>query len=241
MNDDLLDDFLLEAHPNPERKGCPDDETLRALAEDRLPPGQPVLQHLASCSECYAEYRNYRQDWKELGGKDASRAVSPIPGRHWLARAKPLYWAIAAVLLLCIGGGVVVYRDHQQANSAPQPTMATNRPVDAKVDLFSSGTFRGTGDDDTMPLSEVSLPSATVNLSVVLPRFSESGSYKVVVSRDKVGQQVIAEGAGQGIDEAGRITVRVSLDLRSARSGTYFLATVRGTDNGTYYYPLKIK
>jgi hypothetical protein len=32
----------------------------------------------------------------------------------------------------------------------------------------------------------------------------------------------------------------VTLDLRTAQAGEYFLATVRGADNGTYYYPLKI-
>jgi len=32
----------------------------------------------------------------------------------------------------------------------------------------------------------------------------------------------------------------VTLDLRTAQTGEYYLATVRGADNGTYYYPLKI-
>jgi len=32
----------------------------------------------------------------------------------------------------------------------------------------------------------------------------------------------------------------VTLDLRAAKPGAYFLATVRGADNGMYYYPLKI-
>jgi hypothetical protein len=30
------------------------------------------------------------------------------------------------------------------------------------------------------------------------------------------------------------------LDLRAAKAGMYFLATVRNADNGVYYYPLKI-
>ena len=82
MNDDLLNDFLLEAFPNPERKGCPDEKTLRAFAEDRLPPGSPTLQHVASCSECYAEYRHYRQDWKEANTQsqdaEAEKKIAPI-------------------------------------------------------------------------------------------------------------------------------------------------------------------
>jgi hypothetical protein len=32
-----------------------------------------------------------------------------------------------------------------------------------------------------------------------------------------------------------------TLDLRSAKEGSYFLATVRDQDSGTYYYPLTVK
>ena len=39
---------------------------------------------------------------------------------------------------------------------------------------------------------------------------------------------------------AGNTEVKVVLDLRAAKAGMYFLATVRGADNGVYYYPLKI-
>jgi hypothetical protein len=38
----------------------------------------------------------------------------------------------------------------------------------------------------------------------------------------------------------GNTEVKVVLDLRPAKAGMYFLATVRGADNGIYYYPLKI-
>ena len=37
-----MKDFLLETFPNPERKGCPDDKTIEALAEDRLPTDHPA-------------------------------------------------------------------------------------------------------------------------------------------------------------------------------------------------------
>jgi hypothetical protein len=90
-------------------------------------------------------------------------------------------------------------------------------------------------------LVEVSLPAAIVHLSVVLPRFSEAGSYNVNVSTDKTGNHIIATGAGNAVERnGGKVSVNVTLDLRDAKPGAYFLATVRGTDNGTYYYPLKI-
>ena len=56
---DLIKEFFLEAFPNPDRIDCPSEETLVALAEERLLPSDPARLHIASCSECYAEYRGY--------------------------------------------------------------------------------------------------------------------------------------------------------------------------------------
>src|ERR1700744_6590478 len=60
-----MKDFFLETNPNPERIGCPEERTLRALAADRLPKSHPARLHLASCSECFAEFRGFRGDWEQ--------------------------------------------------------------------------------------------------------------------------------------------------------------------------------
>jgi hypothetical protein len=239
LNDDLLNDFLLEAFPNPERKGCPDEETLRAFAEDRLPQGNPILQHVSSCSECYAEYRHYRQDWKDASNKLVA-ASSPTPPviSVWKARS----WAIAAGILVVVGSGLyVANRYHAQPVVAPVASSAG--PVAANVDLFNAVTVRGGGgtDDAPMPLQEVSLPSSVVNLRVTLPRFSESGAYGIVVAKDRAGTNIVARGLGNAVEVDGKVSVNVTLDLRTATPGMYFLATVRDSDKGTYYYPLKVK
>jgi len=239
LNDDLLNDFLLEAFPNPERKGCPDEETLRAFAEDRLPPGNPTLQHVSSCSECYAEYRHYRQDWKDA--RLQLPAVS-IPRQPVAAGWKVRPWAIAAGILFLAGSGLFVakqYHDHAQPEGAPAVSNAG--PVAANVDLFNAVTVRGGENEDApKPLEEVSLPSSVVNLHVTLPRFSESGPYRIVVAKDRAGTNIVAHGLGNAVDVGGKVSVMVTLDLRNAVPGMYFLATVRGSDNGTYYYPLKV-
>jgi hypothetical protein len=246
-----MKDFLQETFPNPERKGCPDDKTIEALAEDRLPTDHPARLHVGSCSECYAEYRHYRLDWEESKAAADPRPIDsgsgPIENRplntaqvtkRWRFRAVPLAWA-ASLIVMC-SGGYLAFRHYHSAN-APAAQVASSQPVDAKVDLFNNGTLRG-ADDDTTPLQEVSLPAAIVHLSVVLPRFSEAGSYRVNVSTDKTGSQIVASGTGNAVERDGdKVSLNVTLDLRGAKPGAYFLATVRGTDNGTYYYPLKIK
>ena len=95
--------------------------------------------------------------------------------------------------------------------------LASVEPVNISVDLFNSGTVRGSG-DDTTPLREVSLPSSIVHLALVLPRFSDPGRYLVNVSRDKSGRQIVASRSGNAVEEdGGKVLVKVTLDLRAAK------------------------
>jgi hypothetical protein len=245
-----MKDFLLETFPNPERKGCPDDKTLEALAEDRLPAEHPARLHVGSCSECYAEFRHYRLDWEESKAAASPRnsdaisapvEITPSNSARFTKtlrlRAVPL--AVAASLIVVCSGAIWEYKHlRAQQNEAAQYA-AASIPVNAQVDLFDAGTLRG-ADDGTNQLQEVALPAAIVHLSITLPRFSEDGRYEIMVSKDKAGRQVVAESSGDAKSTGGKVGVNVTLDLRAATPGAYFLATVRGADNGMYYYPLKI-
>jgi len=53
----------LDDYPNPNRIGCPDRSTLRTLAlhRKRIPLDDPVIDHVAECSECFRECRTYRR------------------------------------------------------------------------------------------------------------------------------------------------------------------------------------
>jgi hypothetical protein len=139
---DLMKDFFLEANPNPERIGCPEERTLRALAEDRLPAADPARLHLASCSECFAEFRGFRGDWE----------------RSRKARRRIIGWAVAASLIVASGIGTWEYQ-HSRAAQIAAVQMAAAKPVNANVDLFNAGTVRGE-DDDANALNQVSLPAA---------------------------------------------------------------------------------
>ena len=72
MNRELMKDFLRESFPNPERKGCPDEDALQALAEERIVPDDPTALHVGSCSECYIEYLHLRHELEE------ALLVSPV-------------------------------------------------------------------------------------------------------------------------------------------------------------------
>ena len=221
---DLIKDYFLEANPNPERIGCPDESTIKALAEDRLPVSHPGRLHMAECSECFAEYRGYRREYM-----DARQA-----------RRKVLAWAIAASLMLFAAGGGLWEYLHLRAENSSGIEMTMSAPVDAQIDLFNAGTYRGQS-DGANELQAVTLPAAVVNLAVTLPRFSDPGPYEILVSKDKTANHVVAKAAGRAQEMNSRELLNVTLDLRAARKGAYFLATVRGEDGGTYYYPLTVK
>jgi hypothetical protein len=219
--------FFLEANPNPERQGCPDEKTLKDIAENRLPADHPARLHLASCSPCFAEFRSFK------GQFDAKRA----------SRRRILAWGIAACLLMAVGlfgvRAVVKKPDGNAVTNQTQKQTVQVAAADRIIDLFNYGTVRGGADPN--PLEAVSLPSTLVHLHLILPRFSDPGSYVVAVSKDRAGTAIAARGSGKTVADGQRLFLDVSLDLRGARAGSYFLATVRESDNGTYYYPLNVQ
>jgi hypothetical protein len=217
-----MKDFFLEANPNPDRTGCPDEGTLQALAEGRLPTSNPARLHLASCSDCFAEFRGFKGDWEQMRRR----------------RLQILGLALAACLVVA---SAFVLRNFSQRRLGRRvdAQIASVHTAKVRVDLFDSGTVRGAS-DAINALNRVSLPAAVVELSVVLPRFSEPGKYEILVSESQSGKGVIAEGSGTAIAGEGKVAFNVTLDLRSAKPGPYFLATLRGSDNGVYYYPVQI-
>ncbi len=114
---DIVRQFFLEGNPNPERIGCPREETLKAAAENRLPVNDPACLHLADCSECFAEYRGYRLDWET---KQA-------------AKRRVIGWAVAAALLIGVGGGSFALRHHLGRNEAPQQITINTPPPGGKA------------------------------------------------------------------------------------------------------------
>ncbi len=134
---------------------------------------------------------------------------------------------------------IVKKSDGSVVTSQGQKQAVQLAAVNRTIDLFNHGTVRGGADPD--PLEAVSLPSTLVHLHLILPRFSDAGSYVVAVSKDRAGTSIVARGAVKTQSNGQQLLLDVSLDLRGAQAGSYFLATVRESDNGTYYYPLNVR
>lgn len=109
-----------------------------------------------------------------------------------------------------------------------------------ELDLSGYGTTRGVG-SDAVHLQAVSLPIALVHLKIILPRLSPSGHYKIAVSADRAGNDTVASGEGIATGSDPSTTLNVTLDLRKAPRGLYFLSTEQDEAGGAYYYPLKLQ
>jgi hypothetical protein len=174
----------------------------------------PRIDHAANCPNCMARILAMRQKIR--------------------SERKKLAFSLAAACLIVIAG-VAVWSQYEMHH---RQTMVSAAPVSATVDLWNTGTYRG---EQPGPLQSVSLPSAPVRLTIILPRFSSAGQYLIAVTRDQSGNGVIAEGLASAIPSNGHERVSLDLDLRSAKSGSYFLSTTHEQDQAAYYYPLQIK
>jgi hypothetical protein len=211
---DPIREFFLKANPNPAREGCPGERVLRAIAANELPESDPARLHLASCSPCFAEFRAFKESLKRR-------------------RQKVLTWLVAVCLLTAVGIGIVLTQVKSRRSHETEMAL-----VDRTVDLSNYGALRGGG--KTNRLEALSLPSARVRVTIVLPKLSDPGTYTISVTRDQTSGRVLtsATGAAQGNDR--RRTVTVPLDLRNTQAGSYFLATTHEQEEASYFYPLKI-
>src|SRR5262249_18059551 len=65
---DALGRGLLKEFPNPERVGCPGADILRKIASHEMPlsEAEKWLDHLGSCSPCYADFKRLQDahEWR---------------------------------------------------------------------------------------------------------------------------------------------------------------------------------
>jgi hypothetical protein len=142
--------------------------------------------------------------------------------------------AAVACSCLIVAAFVVLARrgaeaPHQAANMAA---------IQQTVDLWNAGTLRN---DQPSPLQSVTLPAALVKVTIILPRYSEPGRYVVAVTRDQMGNDLLAQSSATGTGSGDREEISVDLDLRKSKPGAYFLSTTHEQDQASYYYPLQIK
>jgi hypothetical protein len=211
------EELVLQGKIAPPVGPCADEAFLHALAgkSRRILLSDPRIDHAATCPICMRKLQVIRRQ----GGTR----------RRILALT-----AAAACCLLVIAMVVLIARRGWPAGQQPANLAASSQTLD----LSNAGAYRG---DQPAQLQSVSLPTALVKVAIVLPRYSTPGKYVVAVTRDRSGNDLVARGSAPAVGDGSREVVTVTLDLRSAKTGPYFLSTTRERDEASYYYPLDLR
>ena len=195
---------------------CPGEDFLQKLARKSrdIPLSDPQVDHAATCPACMRRLLTMRRDHQ--------------------SRRQKLVFASAVAAGVVIAAVITVAWHELQKRS-----LATNSGAVAEtVNLWDAGAFRG---HQPGQLQSVTLPAARVRLTIILPRFSSPGQYVVAVTHDPSGNGVVAEAAATTIHNGQRVTLSVTLDLRHAHAGQYYLSTTHEQHQASYYYPLHIR
>jgi hypothetical protein len=196
---------------------CPDESFLQSLARhsNEIAFTDPRVGHAANCTICISRLLELRPAYKARRGRMV------------------LTTAVACCCVIVVA--LILVARHEAIPPRPVPDEAA---VQVTVDLWNAGTLRG---DQPSPLQSVTLPAALAKVTIILPRYSESGRYSVAVTRDRTGNDLLAKGSATAIAARDREEVSINLDLRNSRPGSYFLSTTHEQDQASYYYPLQIK
>jgi hypothetical protein len=84
---DVLGRGLLKDFPNPERIGCPGADVLKKITSHEMPlsEAEKWLDHLGSCSPCYADFKRFRE------------AFERQRRQRWLAAAAGILLAVGVL------------------------------------------------------------------------------------------------------------------------------------------------
>ena len=199
--------------PNPERAGCPDSRTLRAIAFRKVGIEQVKdwSEHLSTCTPCFREYTEFRKQVE------------------WLREAA--YLSMAAVLILV----VLAVGWWKLRASHPVVITAHNHVV---ADMRNRLTLRG-GQGREPSEGPLVLGRGIDDVSFYLPEGSRAGTYEVAVFREELGE-ALASATGLASVEKSMTRMKATLDLSRIPCGDYLLG-IRLPGVEWSYYPLMIR
>jgi hypothetical protein len=219
--EDPIEQLLLTAYPNPERKGCPGHEVLAQLANKERDPKDDVWYHVWHCSPCYAEFKGMRD--ARWGSEEHHARI--VKRRAWLAAA--------AGIVLVAGAGSLVWRNYENTNHAGVQMASIT------LDLSEADAQRGADRHHNVTLPAV--PRAHDTFKIILPKFSDDGEYSVAILKSESSNVAVALGHASTTRSGDRLTLSVSMDLSNAAAGQYLLATRWGNADQIYFYPLRVR
>jgi len=206
---------LPEEFSNPERLGCPEASTLEAIAERHLsvPDIDDLVDHIATCSQCFAAYSAYRNAY-------CSR------------RNRRRVGALMAVLAVMLTGWYLGRRALSPLRHNPEQ-IAEVAPLTAVLDFHNRTSERSAQAPLPAPQETPHLRRSLLNLQIMLPLGTDEGQYSVQIRNNAGG--VAAQSIGTAKWDGTTETLSARVDLRTAEPGQYTLAVRKGTSSWHQY------
>lgn len=190
--------------PNPERIGCPDAGTLDAVAGRHLsiPNLDDVIDHIATCSPCFAIYTLYRKRY--CSRKNRNRSITG-----------------AAVLVALMGTWLLVH-PFLSRHRGDTTQIARVAPRTAVLDFRNRTSERSDQAQSPGPIEVPHLHRSVLNLQIRLPLGTEDGQYSVQFRNSSGGLATQTTGTARWDGAAETLFARI--DLRRTDPGAYTVA-----------------
>ena len=204
---DFTRSYLSEGFPNPERKGCPSDDALRALASGPIQGDKTVSDHLTRCSPCFNAYMAHLANAR--AGEVQPQKIRRIT---WIRQS--LVTAGVAVMLT-----IAIYVFFTRRHGTPT---ATAIYVPVLVDLSNASPSHGPDQSEAGP-PQVIPSSPLLDFTLHLPLGSEAREYSVMLSSN---QHVVWSDSAQAHLENRQMLLHMHADFTHVRVGNYDLVVV---------------
>ena len=216
-------EYIESAYPNPDRIGCPSRGELGNIVRGKGSVSDILagLDHVTSCSPCFAEYRIIRNARKRK--RTAGIAAFVI--------------TVAAMIAIF---GILLYRGERREFSSQPSTksveVASGRR-ELTIDLRSYTGTRGGAPSTGHPRHTLTLPRANLSLTFQLPVGSREGRYHFELLDSNGAMSVETSGNARNRDYV--MTVETAFDLRSLPPGRFTL--IMRPDDGTDGTPFPVE
>lgn len=188
---------ILRNYPNPERKGCPDDEVVRSVAARTDLKADDAWEHITHCSPCYREFLAYKEEYR---GKQHDEVR--VRRRTLIGLAAAAAVAIPAVL--------IIRRDN-----------SSDETIIAEWDLERYAPSRSLEEEQNRPPFRAPLKPGRIR--VRLPLGTDEGTYQIEVRRTEEGPALkTATGKARIVDS--HTVLPFEIDLSDLQAGSYFAA-----------------
>jgi hypothetical protein len=205
---------------SPQRVGCPDSDTLKALACRRpsRPESADLIDHIGTCSPCFIEYSRYRRAHKY--------------------RVGTIYGLISLATLIVISLAVVYTPRRPAGQSSSSSELARSRDngnlaTPLILDLRMTGTLRSDSPAGQANRPTLRFPRTRLSLSIQLPVGSEDGFYDVALISSS--GQSVSETRGEAKLQNFVEVLPVELNLSDVAPGTYELRLRRAQTEWNSY------